>query len=170
MKTVCHLHYNAKVFSLKTFGVWVILLLSTRRAWFVGGHECGVFAQWQCGGVGRCKVKARTGYGCFFASSFGGSSFASCKACKTQGCLWWQMVAFYFVEILVRPGYYKPIVVGLGANNGGDAGLYRQYRGKLPVGHRKRLLSKLYNKWWVVRVLIRLWQVQSILLQVCSLC
>lgn len=49
-------------------------------------------------------------------------------------------------------------MVGLSANNGGDAGLYRQYRGKLPVGHRKRLLSKLYNKWWAVRVLIQLHQ------------
>lgn len=82
MKTVCHLHYNAKVFSLKTFGVLVMQLLSTRRALFVGGRACRVSARWQCGGVGRCKVKARTGCGCFFASSFGGSSFASCNQCK----------------------------------------------------------------------------------------
>lgn len=88
MKTVCHLHYNAKVFSLKTFGVLVVMLLLSRRGWFVGGRACGVSARWQCGGVDRCKVKARTGCDCFFASSFGGSSFASCKACKTQGYLW----------------------------------------------------------------------------------
>lgn len=69
------------------------------------------------------------------------------------------MVAFCFVEILDKPGYYKAVVVVFRANKGGNTGLYRQYRGKLPIGCRERLLPIFYNKWIEVKVLIQLYQV-----------
>ncbi|HAC23017.1 MAG TPA: hypothetical protein DCF91_13165 [Porphyromonadaceae bacterium] len=62
------------------------------------------------------------------------------------------MVAFYFVEILVKLGYYKAVVVVFRANKGGNTGLYRRYWGKLPMGCREQLLPIFYNKWIEVKV------------------